>query len=530
MKFQGWPLKQLDEGTGAVASLASRDGRRRIRTVVRETGVSKELVHHYLRQGLLPRPQDRALYDDQQVRLLRQIRLLREDHHLPLETIRDLFESFDFDPARIESLTLCDSLGKRISRFATQGELLSPETMTAEELVASVGISRERLAEYVESRMVIPDVVDGEERFSVYDANVIALAERGGALGVTFEWFRTIASYVRVAFDLAHTAFYGSPAPVEADPDRALADFFVRREVGDSFVLNVLHSLTHSRMRDLLEQPRPWRELGGLENVVYRPSPSFIARHELRRHVDEARRLLGDAPEEVELWRRVSDLLLHTGSYDEAAFFIQEGLEKWPDDPSLRFAHGKVLVLAGEPDRGRQELARATELGSTDPRGPAYDALALLARSSEHERPETVIVDSAPIVDMAEKALRIASRRDDWRAVEARMLCGWMLASLPPLFKWEERGVRLLADTWRRLADSDPGDWLPGLHERLTINAAYLLFDCQTRGIDAQAHTETTELPDPDDLRTAICRLDPQSAFAETAFLCQSTQRLPGGR
>jgi DNA-binding transcriptional MerR regulator len=522
-------LKQFEESAGKVASLAARDGRRRIRTVVRETGVSKELVHHYLRQGLLPRPRDRALYDDRQVRLLRQIRLLREDHHLPLETIRDLFELFDFDPARIEALTLCDSLSKRITKFATQGELLSPETMTAEGLVASVGIRRERLAEYVESRMVIPVVVDGEDRFSVYDANVIALAERGAALGVTFEWFRTIASYVRVAFDLAHTAFYGSPAPVEADPNRALADFFVRREVGDSFVLNVLHSLTHGRIRDLMEQPRPWRQLGGLENVVYRPSPSFIAKHELRRHVDEARRSLGESPEEVDLWCRVSDLLLHTGSYDEAAFFIQEGIEKWSEEPSLRFAHGKVLVLAEEPDRGRQELARATELGSTDPRVPAYEALALLARSSEHERPETVIVDSAPILELAEKALRTASRRDDWRAVEARILCGWMLASLPPLFKSEERGLRILVDARRSLAQCDLGGWLPGLHERFTINAAYLLFDCQTRGVGAPAHAETTELPDPDDLRNEICRLDPQSAFAETAFLRKSNQRLPGG-
>jgi DNA-binding transcriptional MerR regulator len=487
--------------------------------VVRETGISKELVHHYLRQGLLPKSQVRALYDEQQVRLLRQIRLLREDHHLPLETIRDLFELFDFEPARIESLTLCDSLSKRITKFAAQGELLSPETMTVEELLSNVGISRERLAEYVDSRMVIPD---DEERFSIYDANVIALSERGAALGVTFEWFRTIASYVRVAFDLAHTAFSGSPAQLETDSDRALADFFVRREVGDSFVVNLLHSLTRTRIRDLLEQPHPWRQLGGLEDVVFRPSPSFISKHELHRHVDEARKLLSDSPDEVELWCQVSDLLLHAGSYDDAAFFIQEGIEKWPEDPALRFAHGKVLVLAGESDRGWQELARAMESGSTDPRCTAYGAVAMLARSGEHERPETLIADSAPILELAEKTLKSASRREDWRAVEARMLCGWMLASLPPFFNSEERGLQILVATWRSLEQCDDTDWLPGLRDRFAINTAYLLFDCQTRGFGAPVHPEATELPGLDDLRTQICRLDPQSAFAETAFLRKS--------
>ena len=61
---------------------------RRISAVVRHTGISKELVHHYIRQGLLPKSESRARYSEQQVRLLQQVRTLREDHNLPLELIR----------------------------------------------------------------------------------------------------------------------------------------------------------------------------------------------------------------------------------------------------------------------------------------------------------------------------------------------------------------------------------------------------------------------------------------------------------
>ena len=67
-----------------------------IREVAADTGLSRELIHHYLRQGLLPRSRGRAKYSEQQVRLLQLIKKLREDHRLPLEVIRSVFQFFDF--------------------------------------------------------------------------------------------------------------------------------------------------------------------------------------------------------------------------------------------------------------------------------------------------------------------------------------------------------------------------------------------------------------------------------------------------
>ena len=62
----------------------------RISEVSERTGISRELIHHYLRQGLLPKPETRAQYSEEQVRLLQQIKVLREQHHLPLEIIRGM--------------------------------------------------------------------------------------------------------------------------------------------------------------------------------------------------------------------------------------------------------------------------------------------------------------------------------------------------------------------------------------------------------------------------------------------------------
>ena len=118
--------------------------RRRMGKVTEDTGLSRELIHHYLRQGLLPRPEEGALYTDRQVRLLHQIKRLREDHNLPLDVMRRVFEAFDFDPVRIEPMTLAESLCKRMTRLAAGKDILSSEALTLEALIAATGVSVER--------------------------------------------------------------------------------------------------------------------------------------------------------------------------------------------------------------------------------------------------------------------------------------------------------------------------------------------------------------------------------------------------
>jgi AcrR family transcriptional regulator len=63
-----------------------------ISELVSRTGVPAATVHHYLRLGLLPRPdrigRNRFLYDERHVRALTLVRLLRERRGLPLPAIR----------------------------------------------------------------------------------------------------------------------------------------------------------------------------------------------------------------------------------------------------------------------------------------------------------------------------------------------------------------------------------------------------------------------------------------------------------
>ena len=509
-----------EDADGQVETPESPNGDRRISAVVDETGISKELIHHYLRQGLLPRSATRARYSEAQVRLLRQIRLLREDHHLPLDVIRKLFTIFEFDPGRIESLTLGESLSKRVTEFAQHGGLLSRQTLSADEVVEVAGSSADRLADFVQAELIAPLGDNGDECYSIYDARVVALCERGVALGIPFESFRTIASYVRIAFELEHAGFYDVVREPGVDGERALADLFVRWEVSGSFVQNVLGALTTRRLREFLERTRTRGE--NLDDVVYRPSAAFLRRHDLEAHIDEARQRLAAAPERSEQWLHVARLMRHAGRYEEAAFFLEQSLEKWPHDAELRCALGRLRILLGDDERGIAELAEAS--ASRDPRSQAFLALSLFKLACVEGTPEALIRDAGTILRHVEGALALAASAEGVAALEARMFCGWLLTAMPKSFAHGERGLALLEQAV--VAATGAGvcadEGVPGFAERCRINAAYLLFDRLTRGDVVTLDHVAPPGAGPAELRDLICRLDPASAFAETVFLTES--------
>jgi len=59
----------------------------RLRELVKATGVSKETIQFYLREGVLPKPRKRdggqADYGQRYVRLIRRIKDLQEHHYQP---------------------------------------------------------------------------------------------------------------------------------------------------------------------------------------------------------------------------------------------------------------------------------------------------------------------------------------------------------------------------------------------------------------------------------------------------------------
>src|SRR5882757_9868121 len=90
----------VDDGVASRMNAASVRARpphvagMRMAELARRSGVSRETIHFYLREGLLPRPRKGgktvAFYDEGHLQRLRLIRRLREEKYLPLVVIRRL--------------------------------------------------------------------------------------------------------------------------------------------------------------------------------------------------------------------------------------------------------------------------------------------------------------------------------------------------------------------------------------------------------------------------------------------------------
>ena len=138
-----------------------------------ETGVSREAIHFYLREGLLPAPEkpkrNVAFYSDEHVVRIRAIKRLQQDRSLSLEAIRELLDRFDYDSM---------ATGDNLSQFElsveslVNGDLPSPDE-PLDQVAARTGLSVADL-DALDEQGVIRIVGTGDERRLDYrDAGIV---------------------------------------------------------------------------------------------------------------------------------------------------------------------------------------------------------------------------------------------------------------------------------------------------------------------------------------------------------------------
>jgi DNA-binding transcriptional MerR regulator len=93
----------------------------KISEVVERTNVSKQAIHHYINEGILPKPEETrkmaAEYGETYVNQLRLIKELRENYFLPLTVIKDVIREYEKRPVPDQCQAILPSAGDRV--FAT---------------------------------------------------------------------------------------------------------------------------------------------------------------------------------------------------------------------------------------------------------------------------------------------------------------------------------------------------------------------------------------------------------------------------
>ena len=145
------------------------------------SGLPSRTIRFYNTQGLLPTPimQGRvAYYDDEHLIVLNIIKQLKDQQHLPLETIRQMLE-------------IRASQGEVVMNLALKQRLLRPlggggqdMRLSKEGLMKQTGVKAEYIDELTKQGLLFPILVDNEETFSGDDVLLIELYERLEYLGL----------------------------------------------------------------------------------------------------------------------------------------------------------------------------------------------------------------------------------------------------------------------------------------------------------------------------------------------------------
>ncbi len=227
----------------------------KIRELVKHSGVSKETIHYYIREGLLPKPRKTgrnvAEYDDGFVERIRFIKELQDRYFFPLAVIKNIFRK------QRKSAEWQSFLNLRRDYFSPVDQFL-PNEIAGEELFRDeTGLGRKWLARMEEWKIINPGVRDGLKVYSQDDITVgrlivemdkIGLGPKDGfdpeALKHYLDKFREIA--------IMSQKYYIETALGKLSPEEFSKRIAQGREIMSLFFYHLYRKLSRERYRSIL--------------------------------------------------------------------------------------------------------------------------------------------------------------------------------------------------------------------------------------------------------------------------------------
>jgi DNA-binding transcriptional MerR regulator len=146
----------------------------KLRELVKTTGVSRETIQFYLREGVLPKPRKRfggqADYDESYIQLIHRIKDLQENHYLPLSVIKSILKRLKkATPDEEHFFNLQSEFFSPVKQFFTQKQIIGEKAFQE-----VTGLGLKWLARAEDWGIITPNVIDGAK---VYDLEDIAIGK-----------------------------------------------------------------------------------------------------------------------------------------------------------------------------------------------------------------------------------------------------------------------------------------------------------------------------------------------------------------
>ena len=144
----------------------------KLRELISRTGVSRETIQFYLREGVLPKPRKRgkgqADYGEDYIELIELIKDLQEKHFLPLAVIKKILKRLKkISPSEEHFFRMQSEFFSPVGYFLSQKEVIGEE-----QFLRLTELGRKWLAKAIEWGIIEPEKQDGELVFSTEDVAI----------------------------------------------------------------------------------------------------------------------------------------------------------------------------------------------------------------------------------------------------------------------------------------------------------------------------------------------------------------------
>jgi DNA-binding transcriptional MerR regulator len=159
-----------------------------MKDVCARTGLARSAVHHYIREGLLPRPRktgrNSAVYDEEFVGRALLIKTLQAKTHLPLAAIREMLNGL---PDGVAATIDPDQLAGVTRTIADTLRLSSERDVSREELLRGLPVGEKDLEGLARAGLIEPARRRGKTFLSPLDARIVLAFARIRGAGATAE-------------------------------------------------------------------------------------------------------------------------------------------------------------------------------------------------------------------------------------------------------------------------------------------------------------------------------------------------------
>tara|TARA_R110000824_G_scaffold118960_2_gene271556 strand:- start:169767 stop:170498 length:732 start_codon:yes stop_codon:yes gene_type:complete len=179
----------------------------KMKELERVTGIGRETIRYYIREGLLPAPErpkrNVALYGDVHVSRLKLIRRLQSERHLPLSLIKTIVTNETENPAT--GFEAFIGLENRLGPLLSEGSALGPRLLA--DVLIAVPMSAEDARRLEELDVITVERRPDGEWLNARNARLLELIGKSRAAGFTPEAGYSVdiyGIYAEVMSVLAH--------------------------------------------------------------------------------------------------------------------------------------------------------------------------------------------------------------------------------------------------------------------------------------------------------------------------------------